>query len=92
MLILKLLGMIDLIGAGLFLLLVFGVAPPLQLVLFSAGLLLLKSMFILTGDPLSALDFIASMLLLISLIVSLPTLLVWTPALLLMAKGAGSML
>ena len=92
MLILKLLGMIDLIGAGLFLLLVFGVAPPLQLILFSAGLLLLKSMFILTGDPLSALDFIASMLLLTSLFFTLPTLLVWAPALLLMAKGAGSML
>ncbi|MBM3230092.1 hypothetical protein FJZ22_00345 [Candidatus Pacearchaeota archaeon] len=92
MLILKLLGGIDLIGAGLFILLVFGVTPFLQLTLFSAGLLLLKSMFILTGDPLSIVDFLAGILLLLSLFYALPTLLVWTPALLLLAKGAGSML
>ncbi len=87
---LKILGTIDLIGAGMFLLLIFGVAPPLPFLLFSAGLLLAKSMFLVTGEPLSAIDLISSILLFSSLLITLPTLLVWTPALLLMAKGAGS--
>jgi hypothetical protein len=84
---LKILGSIDLAAAFAFLMLIFGMHVPLQYILFCAGLLLMKGMFILTGDVLSAFDIFASLALLLSLIFSLPTVILWTGAFFLLAKG-----
>lgn len=83
----KILGGIDLISAFAFLMHVFGLHVPLQLTLFCSGLLLLKGMFIITGDVLSAFDILASLSLLISILFSLPTVVLWTGAFFLLAKG-----
>lgn len=83
----KILGMIDLASAFAFLMLIFGINVPLQYTLFCAGLLLMKGMFILTGDVLSGFDIIASICLLLSIAFSLPTAILWTGAFLLSAKG-----
>lgn len=91
MILLKILGFIDLLSSLTFLLLIFGITPPLQLTLFCAGLLLLKGMFIIAGDVLSVVDIFASIILLVSLITLPGTLFLWMPACLLLAKGIGSM-
>lgn len=86
----KLLGLIDGIAAFVFLMMIFGISPWTQLVLFCAGLLFLKGLFILTGEPLSAIDLAASVVLIIS-IFFIPWIgLVWMLALLLLAKGVVS--
>lgn len=90
--IVKLLGSIDLIAALTFLMLIFGITPFTQLILFCAGLLLLKSMFIITGDVLSFIDLASSILLLLSLLFALPIIFLWLPAFLLLAKGFVSFL
>lgn len=87
MLILKILGGIDLLSSLTFLMLVFGIQPFLGLVLFCAGLLFIKSLFLFTGEPLSLIDLISSVLLIISIFFTLPTILLWIPAFLLIAKG-----
>ncbi len=84
---LKVLGAIDLITSIVFLSFVFGMTPYLQLVLFCAGLLLIKGMFMLTGDVLSIIDLFSSICLIISLIFLLPTIILWVCAFLLLAKG-----
>ncbi|MDO8564309.1 MAG: hypothetical protein Q7R87_04830 [Nanoarchaeota archaeon] len=83
----KILGGMDLAASFAFLMLIFGMNVPLQYTLFCAGLLLMKGMFILTGDVLSGFDIIASICLLISIIFALPTVILWTGAFLLLAKG-----
>lgn len=83
----KILGAIDLISAFAFLLLIFGVHPFLQLMLFCSGLLFLKGLFVLTGDVLSVIDLLSSVLILLSLFLTLPSLFLWVPAFLLLAKG-----
>ena len=83
----KILGLIDLVSALAFLMLAFNVQPWLQFILFCSGLLLLKGMFIFTGEPLSAIDLISSLILLISIFLSLPAIFLWAPAFLLLAKG-----
>jgi hypothetical protein len=88
----RILGAIDLISAIVFLMLVFGMQPFLQLVLFCSGLLLLKGMFAFTGDVLSFIDLVSAVLLLFSIFFTLPTFLLWTPAFLLLAKGFVSFL
>jgi hypothetical protein len=92
MILLKVLGGIDLIAAGTFLILIFGLTPPFQLTLFCAGLLLAKGMFIVIGDVLSVIDIFASLILLTSLFVLPGTLFLWLSACFLLAKGLGSML
>ncbi|MBI3334489.1 hypothetical protein HYZ97_03310 [Candidatus Pacearchaeota archaeon] len=87
MFILKLLGGIDLVSAIAFLMMVFGMSVPFQFILFCAGLLLLKGMFIITGDMLSIVDLVSSIFLLLSLVITLPAILLWAPAFLLLAKG-----
>ncbi len=84
------LGVIDLASASVFLMLVFGMAPPLNFIIFCASLLLLKSLFIFGGDALSFVDLFSSILLFISLLFSLPIVLLWIPAFLLLAKGVVS--
>jgi hypothetical protein len=90
MLILKILGGIDLIASLTFLMIIFGINPFVQIILFSSGLLLLKGMFVLTGDVLSIVDIICAIILLMSILISLPTVFLWLPAFILMAKGAVS--
>lgn len=88
----KLLGIIDVVGSITFLMLIFGISPWIQLVLFCAGLLFLKGLFILTGEPLSAIDLCASLTLLVSLFITPWASLLWIISLLLLAKGAVSFL
>jgi len=88
MVLVKILGGIDLIASFVFLMLVFGIHPFLQLILFCAGLLLLKGLMIITGEiPLSIIDLFASLMLILSIFFSLPAVLLWIPAFLLLAKG-----
>ena len=87
MVIVRILGAIDLISAILFFMLNFGIQPYFQLILFCSGLLLLKGLFVLRGEPLSIIDLFSSLALLLSIIFTLPSLLLWIPAFLLMAKG-----
>jgi len=88
----KILGAIDLMAAFAFLMLVFGIQPWMQFILFCAGLLFLKGMFILTGDVLSWIDVFSSIILFFSLLFAIPTLLLWMPAFFLLAKGFVSFL
>lgn len=91
-LILKLLGSIDLAAAFAFLLLVFGIAPWTNYLLFCAGLLFIKGLFILTGDILSIVDLVSAAILILSLFLVPATLFLWLPALLLCSKGMASFL
>jgi hypothetical protein len=92
MIVLKILGAIDLTAAFAFLLLIFGIEPFLQFILFCSGLLLLKGMFVLTGDILSVIDVLASLILILAIFFTLPPIILWTPAFLLLAKGLVSFL
>lgn len=83
----KILGGLDLLAAITFLMIVFGINPWTQLILFCAGLLFLKGLFILTGEPLSAIDLVASLTLIISVFFVPWIGLVWMLSLLLLAKG-----
>ncbi len=88
----KILGGIDLISSFVFLMYAFGMHPPLQFVLFCAGLLFLKGLFIFKGDLLSAIDIVSGFVLLISLLMLPPMVFLWMPAFLLLAKGFVSFL
>jgi hypothetical protein len=88
----KILGAVDIASAIAFLMMVFGFHPFLQFTLFCAGLLLLKGMFVFTGDVLSAIDLVSSILLILSIFFTLPTILLWAPSFLLLAKGFVSFL
>lgn len=92
MVLVKILGLVDMLSSLLFLLLVFNIQPFLQLILFCSGLLLIKGLFVFTGEPLSIIDIFSSFLLLIAIFFALPTILIWIPAFLLMAKGIVSFL
>ncbi len=87
---LKILGSIDLASALAFLMLVFGVNVFTQYLLFCAGLLLLKGMFVFTGDVLSAVDLAGAILLILSIFFSIPVVLLWIFAFLFMGKGVAS--
>lgn len=88
----KILGAIDFAAAIAFLLLLFGIDPWLQFILFCAGLLFIKGLFIFSGDVLSVIDLVASVLLILSLVFTLPVLFLWVFALLLIAKAFVSFL
>tara|TARA_Y100000310_G_scaffold345208_1_gene462677 strand:- start:5195 stop:5473 length:279 start_codon:yes stop_codon:yes gene_type:complete len=92
MVLVKILGAIDILAAIIFLTLIFGISPILQLVLFASGLLLLKGFFALTGDILSWIDLFSAILLIFSIFLTLPAILLWIPAFLLLAKGFVSFL
>ncbi len=87
MLILKILGAIDLVSSFAFLLLVFGFDVHFRFLLFCAGLLLLKGLFVITGDVLSIVDMFSASMLVLSIFFALPVFLLWIPAFLLIAKG-----
>lgn len=88
--IVKVLGAMDLISAIVFLTLIFNIHPFVQITLFCAGLLLLKGMFIFTGDVLSVIDVFSSVMLIFSIFIMPPSILLWIPAFLLLAKGVVS--
>lgn len=92
MVLVKILGAIDLAAGLAFLMLIFGMNVPLQLILFCAGLLLLKGMFVFIGDVLSVIDIFSSLILLLSLLFSIPIFLLWVGAFFLIAKGFVSFL
>lgn len=87
----KILGIIDLLSSITFLMLTFGLTPWLQLILFCAGLLFAKGLFILQGNILSGLDLFASICLILSIFFALPAILIWILALFLMGKGIVSL-
>tara|TARA_Y100000034_G_scaffold133588_1_gene199505 strand:+ start:22384 stop:22662 length:279 start_codon:yes stop_codon:yes gene_type:complete len=92
MVLVKILGGLDILASMVFLSLIFGITPLLQITLFFAGFLLLKGMFILTGDILSAIDLFSAALLLVSIFTLPFSILLWTAAFLLLAKGFVSFL
>lgn len=83
----KILGGLDLLSALVLLMIIFGIEPWVQLVLFCAGLLFLKGLFILTGEPLSLIDLVSSLTLIFSLLWAPWMGFMWMLALLLLAKG-----
>jgi hypothetical protein len=88
--IVKVLGGIDVLSAFAFLMMVFGIGVPFQFILFCSGLLMIKGMFIFSGDVLSFIDIFSSALLTLTIFFTLPTALLWTPAFFLLAKGVVS--
>ena len=92
MVLVKVLGAVDLASALAFLMLVFGCDVYFQFLLFCAGLLFLKGLFILTGNVLSGFDLFSSALLILSIFFPLPAFLLWIPAFLLLAKGFVSLI
>lgn len=90
MLALKILGGIDLASAVAFLMLTFGMNVLPSYIMFCGGLLFIKGMFIFGGDLLSIVDVFSAIFLFLSLIIALPTILLWSPAFILLAKGVAS--
>jgi hypothetical protein len=86
----KILGGIDLAAAVAFLMLIFGMNVFSQFLLFCALLLFVKGMFIFMGDVLSAVDLFAAIMMILSISFTLPSVLLWIPAFLLLAKGVVS--
>jgi len=64
----KILGFIDIVASVILFSMVFSLVLPLQLVISVAGLLFVKSLFILRGDLLSFVDLIASFTLFIGIL------------------------
>jgi len=87
MVLVKILGALDLFSCFVFLMLNFGIPPYFQVVLFCAGLLFLKGLFVLRGEPLSIIDLFSSLVLLLSLGFHVSPILLWIPSFLLLAKG-----
>jgi len=92
MVIVKILGLIDILSAFLFLMMIFGMEVFIWLVIFCAFLLLIKGMFIFSGEMLSLIDLSAGLLLFLSIIFQPFTFLIWIASLLLVAKGFVSLL
>ena len=81
------LGAIDLAAALALLLKIFGLNVLASHLLFCAGLLFFKGLFIFGGEPLSIIDLISSVLLVISIFATPYIFLLWCFSLLLIAKG-----
>ena len=88
--IVKIFGLVDLCAALLILALLLGLPPILQLSLFFGGVLFMKSFFLLTGDALSAVDLISSVIIFITLFFTPWAWLMWVCSLMLMSKGVAS--
>lgn len=87
----KILGGIDLVAALVFFIAIFGSEPPISLILFAAALLAVKGLFVFLGDVLSYVDLASAVILVAMAAFTLPTVILWIPALLLLAKGTVSM-
>jgi len=87
MVLLKVLGGIDLVAAIAFLMMIFGLNVFTQILLYSAGLLFMKGLFVFTGDILSVVDLLSATILILAIFFTLPSVILWIPAFLLLAKG-----
>jgi len=87
MVLVKILGLVDICAAVVLLSLIFGFDVMIQFLLFPAGLLLVKGLFVFTGDVLSVVDVFASLVLIVSIFFIPPVIFLWIFALLLLAKG-----
>lgn len=83
----KILGGIDLFAAFVFLALIFGTEVPFQFLIFPAILLLVKGLFVVTGDVLSVVDLFSAAVLVIAIFITPFSILLWIPAFLLLSKG-----
>jgi len=83
----KILGVLDLMAAFLIFVLSFGFHPPELLVTFFVVILLLKGGFILTGSIASGFDLLGALVLFLSLYYSLPQIAFFIPGLLILQKG-----
>lgn len=84
----KLLGAIDIVSALVFLSIIFGFSPIIPIILFCAGLLLLKGLLTIWDiNMFSIIDVLSSIVLILSIFFALPAFLIWIPAFLLLAKG-----
>lgn len=90
--IVKVLGFVDICAALMLLAGLFGLPAILQINIFFGGLLLLKSLFLLTGDILSVVDFISAGVFFFGLLFAPWSFLIWICTLLLMSKGVASFL
>ena len=90
--IVRILGMIDLIASFGFLMLIFGLDVFTPFLLFTSGLLFVKGLFILGGDVLSLVDLVSALFLILSIFLALPAFLLWSVAFLLLGKGVVSFL
>ena len=90
--IVRILGAIDVICSLTLLCIIFGITPYSPLLLFCAGLLFLKGLFIFTGEPLSLIDLLASATFIFTIFMAPWSLLLWMLTLLLLAKGIVSFL
>ncbi|MEK6846911.1 MAG: hypothetical protein AABY16_01960 [Nanoarchaeota archaeon] len=88
--IVKILGLIDVCAALILLAGAFGVPVIFQIYVFFGGLLFMKSLFLITGDVLSAVDLVSSIIIFLSIFFTPWSFLIWTLSLLLMSKGAAS--
>ena len=87
---LKILGLIDAVSCLCFLLLMFGITPALTLILFCAGLLGVKSLFLFSGDVLSIIDLFSAVILIFSIFFVPNIVFLWVPAFLLASKSIAS--
>lgn len=87
MVLVKILGGIDLVAAFALFLIIFGIQPLTVYILFCALTLIVKSLFIFSGDVLSFIDLGAGIVLFISIIFSPWQIFIWVFALMLFAKG-----
>lgn len=87
MVLVKILGALDIFTAVVFLTFAFGITPFIFLTLFCAVLLLIKGLFIFSGDILSLVDLGAALVLFLTLFFTPWIFLLWIPAFLLLAKG-----
>ncbi len=83
----KILGAVDVAASLAFLMTIFGINVFTPYLTFCAGLLFLKGLFIFGGEPLSIIDIISSVLLIISIFFMPYIFLLWIFSMLLMAKG-----
>lgn len=90
MVLVKILGLVDLIASIMLLGMIFSLTPPLQLILFIGGLLFMKSLFILRGDFLSVIDLVASITLFMGIFFTPWIFLLWILSLFLMSKAVAS--
>ncbi|MEK6924884.1 MAG: hypothetical protein AABW71_01435 [Nanoarchaeota archaeon] len=92
MVLVKILGLIDIIASVILLCMIFSLDVYLQIILAIGGLLFMKSLFILKGDFLSAIDLVASLSLFMGIFFTPWTFLLWILSLFLISKGAVSFL
>ena len=90
MVILRVLGIIDLLSGGVLLMLIFGMNVFYGIIVFCGLLSLLKGMFIFSGDVLSFIDLLSGITLLSALFFPVFIFLAWICALMLFAKGFAS--